>query len=549
MPLDAAQPEPVPATSFFSVAVVQNPDREPVSTPDSDWPEWRVRAIEYENAAAPGFPSLTRESISTSALNDLLIFREGDMVDSLTLLEARWTLLRSGKFSDVQLEINEIAPREANIRIAVQDRPLPLPMPQIDIGGEQEDFGLSLVLPGLPFVADETRAGPFALSHRHSSENDMFHETAAELYLPLPAALAAQASARLTEYGDADSNSTTFAWSAALALPYSSPYDRLSIGLRAQGEHGRAYDYRRPQAEIQDQRIKLEAWVNRAFIEEDRFFAGALIGYLPQMDSDNEWRGAAEGSGYVLVGFSSLAQDFGSAFVDSDGSVTTPLGARGNVAFGKFFPVGSSGEHFVYAGGSAASSAMVNKKMYLYGMLGAGSGFRDGAARYTHLSTEGLGHFELTEHVTLAGRIAQQTSWNWPAQRQAVLDNHAGLRAYDANLLVGDNTLLATLELRLNPIVGTPRMGLEAAAFYDAGVVWNLDQQIADQRVHSAAGVGLRLHHDWLSGRDVLRLDLAWNMETSEFGQIILSTRMPFSLFGSHEFELPALIGAEFDRR
>ena len=516
---------------------------------DAALPEWRVRKIEYENADAPGFPTLARESISIATLDDLLIFREGDMVDSLTLLEARWTLLGSGKFSDVQLELNEIAPREADVRIVVRDRPLPLPLPLIDIGGEQEDVGLTLVLPGLPFVAGRTRAGPIELSHWHSSENDMFHETAAAVYTPLPAGLAARAAAYLTEYGDADSNSTTFAWSAALSLPYLSPYDRLSFGLRAQGDHGRAYDYRGPVAEIQDQRVQVEAWINRAFVEEDRFFAGLLIGYMPQMEADNQWRSAAEGSGYFLVGFSSLAQDFGSAFVDADGKVTTPLGARGNVAFGKFFPVGSNGEHFVYAGGSAASSAMINKKLYLYGMLGAGSGFRDGAARYTHLKTEGLGHLEVTENLMLAGRIAQQTSWNWPAQRQAVLDNHAGLRAFEANTLVADNTLLATLELRLNPLVGTRRLGLEAAAFYDAGVVWNLDQQIADQRVHSAAGIGLRLHHDWLSGRDVLRLDLAWNMDTSEFGQIILSTRMPFSLFGSHEFELPALIGAEFDRR
>jgi hemolysin activation/secretion protein len=180
-------------------------------------------------------------------------------------------------------------------------------------------------------------------------------------------------------------------------------------------------------------------------------------------------------------------------------------------------------------------------------MTGA-SAFSKSVASYTYQEFLGLGFTKLTEGLVLAARFRQQTTWNWSAFRQLILDNDFGLRGYNANRFSGENRIISNVELRYFPDIPIWIVNLSGVAFWDNGAVWNQDKEIFETRFYNSAGLGLRIHFTKSSSPShTMRIDFAYNFADGNFGGIIFSTRQLFSAFGNHDFKLPEIFGSIID--
>lgn len=80
-------------------------------------------------------------------------------------------------------------------------------------------------------------------------------------------------------------------------------------------------------------------------------------------------------------------------------------------------------------------------------------------------------------------------------------------RAYDASEITGDQGFNGSVEVRYAGWSGLDPISLVPYAFYDAGIVWNVDQGQADREDASSAGAGLR----FATGTDTTgNVSLAW---------------------------------------
>ncbi len=499
-----------------------------------------IRGIEYELLLeGSAWPHIVSPHISDQFIENELLFAEGEYLDEGLLAETERNLLATGQFASVRIELDSVSRFASKVVIILEPQPRILPQLHLATGGDEESFGLGLTLRDAS--SGGTRLGALASDR---SENDI----GANLNLDL--ALHRFLGTPLSIAGQLDWNDARRDINALAAKPLYSSYDGFAYGLKVEVSDGFEFVYPLPDSvqRVDQSRLRGAAWFSSALRKDDRFIITALL-LLDDVESDRaELRRALDNSGRFLLGFSSLAQEFGSAVtLDETASGRVPIGAWGTAVLGRAFPLASAGEKLFYAGGQVQLSALLGEA-YLFGSLAAGSGFQDSEARYTHLSFRGLGHFRLSSSLLLAARLRQQTSWNWDAFRDLLLDSDAGLRGYTANALRGDNRIIASVEARLRPGWRLAGFDLAMALFYDAGAIWDQERQLADIRVHKALGAGLRLHHGFFGGNNVFRVDAAYNFDRSEIGQIVLSTSHPFPLFGSHDFEVPQFFGEQIDR-
>lgn len=70
-------------------------------------------------------------------------------------------------------------------------------------------------------------------------------------------------------------------------------------------------------------------------------------------------------------------------------------------------------------------------------------------------------------------------------------------RAYDASEIMGDHGLAGALELRYEGLEMLAPARLVPYAFYDVGVVWNVDPGEEQRASGSSVGLGVRLDLPW----------------------------------------------------
>jgi hypothetical protein len=72
-------------------------------------------------------------------------------------------------------------------------------------------------------------------------------------------------------------------------------------------------------------------------------------------------------------------------------------------------------------------------------------------------------------------------------------------------------------------------------------------EQFGRVRFHHAIGIGIRVHNfKWQQDGGILRLDLAYNLDTRRIG-IVFSSNQLFSAVRSHQVQLPTLYGSAID--
>lgn len=490
---------------------------------------------------AGSFVNALHTTTQFDVIEDELLFAAGDDLDTTVLQETERNLRRIGVFATVSITTRDVGADSVDVIVFTQDRLSLRPAALLGTGGGITNIGAKLE--EINLFGNGTQAMIYGL---YRTENAIGWEGMAQLTqrrlfgsdVNLIAALRA--------------NAVRTDQMLQVTQPYRTMSTPWAFSLGVWNAFGSDFDYRSDPAQrtllpFHDREIV--GWLSQASGERDRLFTSVSVRLSDVQRVVPSSRQAFDNTGHVLVSFSSITQKYHrSRFLDGYETEDVPEGAWGSAIIGRVFSLGNGGQTFWYLGGQAEQSRYVSSSLYLHGRIQAGTGFGDRRARYTYLEINGLGHLKFSEHFVATARIRSQTSWNWTAFRQLVLDFETGLRGYVANGISGENRIFTNSELRWFPGWKTWILGWSAVAFYDNGTVWAQGDPLSSTRFHHAVGLGLRIHNLKAAGDDaVFRFDLAYNMDTGKIAGLIFNVRQAFSAFSSHQYRAPDVLGRDID--
>ncbi|MBU3741087.1 MAG: hypothetical protein FGM24_02260 [Candidatus Kapabacteria bacterium] len=475
-------------------------------------------------------------------IEDELLFDEGDEVDADRLLELERNLRRTGLFSNVEVRSTVVSADSVDVTVVTQDRFSLRPAVLFGLGGGIANVGAKV---------DEVNLGGTATyllgSGLYRTENDIGAE-----------GMIAAGQRRLFRsefgiYGSVLANKFRTDQALQVYKPFRTMATPWAMALTGVNAFGRDFRYDGDTLTLLPftQRV-LKGWGSYAQgINETRQFLTLAVDHNSTQRSIATSRQAYDNTSRILVGFSSIAQQFTrTAMLDGFETEDVQTGGWGSAIIGRVFMPDSLGGSMWYIGAEGEQSAYVTPEFYVFGKVAGGSGIRPGRARYTAVESELLGHYRLTPSLLVASRFRQETVWNWDAFHQLVLDNDAGLRGYQANKLTGDNRIVMNTEVRWMTDWRLWILGFSGVVFHDAGAVWNQGDNLTSVRLRHSLGGGIRIHNLKASGEDTtFRFDVAYNMDERRFTGLLFSVRQLFSAFGSHAFRAPSPTGATIDNR
>jgi outer membrane protein assembly factor BamA len=468
-----------------------------------------------------------------------ILFSENE-VTSIELIEETERNLRTlGIFTKVSIELDSIGYGEYNAKISTQDGWSTMPTPWLSSGGGATNYGGEIEENNLLGTGTKIKAKAL-----YRNESDIGWEGTFVLYNSRFPGTALQDSIAIV------TNKLRTTQKAILQIPYRTLSSRYSTGLIYQNNFGKDFYYRNSDDyDLINLKYKsLDFWYSRSFWDNDRLFVTALASTNNVTRHNDNFRQAFDNSGYVLLNFASLGQDFDivknvNTFLDED----LIYGGYGSATIGKVFPMTSDGDNLYYVAGVAEKS-FYKSGTYLFLRLAGSSGFdKVISPRYTYQESYVNFYKKLSERFTLASRISEQTVWNWRAFRQLILDNDNGLRGVPLNALRGDSRMFFNTELRYFIDKEFLIFKYSLAAFFDIGTVWNQEKQIWDAHFQKSAGLGFRLHfaksrnpsHTW-------RFDFPYNFETKKLG-FVFTTKQFFPAFTNHNYTIPQILGRALD--
>lgn len=529
------------------------------NTADGEF-EWPViRAIYFDQLdvfdrsqddwffAAPlanSFHTLTKEYI----IEDELLFFEGGDADSFLIAETERNLRRTGLFSMVNITVTSVSADSVDVHVFAQDRWSLRPALLFGTGGGISNLGAKLEEVNLMGTA--TQVMVYGL---YRTENSIGWEGMGQLSQQrlFRSEIGVVAALRANQY-----RTDQF---LGFTKPFRTIQTKVGYGISGANAFGKDFAYRPDTTMLLPFHDRsLFAWIGQSYGVRDRLFVSGSAKLSNVQRTLPESRQAFDNTGQILISFSSLRQLF-TQTVFLDGYETEDLqeGAWGTVVIGRIFSLGNGGETMWYVGGTAEQSVSVNKNIHLFGQVSGASGFgsvstgtstQGAKPRYTYLEINGLGHWRLSNHLVVAGRLRTQTAWNWTAYRQLVLDFESGLRGYSANSITGDNRVVGNVEFRWFPAWRLWILGVSGVAFYDVGSAWNQGVELSKTRYHHSIGLGFRIHNLKASGSDAIyRFDFAYNLDENRFAGLIFSTNQLFSAFGRHSYKAPDVYGSKLD--
>ncbi len=470
---------------------------------------------------------------------DLISLEEGDYNKIDRLLESERILRNTGLFTYVAIELDENTDGTFTAYIVTQDRFTLEPAVLFGFGGGVENIGGRLAEYNL--LGTGTTLSAEAL---YTTENDIGLGGGASLFIPNFLRTLGNLSASIS------SNDVLTSQNLSFVYPYLYLEEGNSFGVSGFRSFGEAFYYFREDGlfELAPANVNnLKAFYSRALERESMVYVTALAELNYADRGDDRFERIMDNSGSFLVSFSSSSKDF--TTIDKADYYQTQdlqLGGYGEAMIGRVFSLGNGGDNFYYISATGEQS-YYDGQNYLFGQVGGGSGFNRGNPRYTFQQSAGKA-FRREGDFIFATSFLQQTAWNWPAQRQLVMDFQSGLRGYDANQFAGDNRIISNTEVRWMPDIDFWIFNIGAAAFFDIGTTWETGEPLSATQWKQGAGLGIRLFNEKSAGiNSILRVDAAWNFETDSFGGIIITTGHSFDLFQNHPYRLPDIMGRQFD--
>ncbi|MGQ9818953.1 MAG: hypothetical protein ACUVQ1_03395 [Candidatus Kapaibacteriales bacterium] len=472
---------------------------------------------------------------------DEIPFNEGDFVDEHLLLELEKNLRSMNLFSKVDLYLDSVDPLNYNITIVTKDRWSTNPSFLFGTGGESYRIGARIE--ELNFLGYGMTIVPELL---YRSENNTKLQGKLKFFyrrfFRLPISF---------KY-DLFINRFRTLHTIELTKPFYNQTTSKSFGIQLVNHFGNDL-YFLPGANY----VKMNYYekggtifYSRSWSRKDRLFVTGLVDVRRQIRGKPEYRQAFDNSAKIFISFSSISENFHktnrlNTFLTED----VVIGGWGSAVLGKTFKIDTNGINSFYLAGVGEKSYLSpNEKLYLFGRLVGASAFAQSNAFNTYEEFYGLGFLRLNPNLLIAGQIRQQNVWNWSGVRQLLLDNNHYLRGYTLNELTGSNRIITNLELRYFPDIKFWIFYFSGVLFYDGGTVWNQGMEIIKSKWKNSAGFGLRIHNDKTAGRlGIIRFDFAFNLEKKKFAEIIVSSDQFFSIFKSHQFELPTIYGGEYE--
>ena len=126
----------------------------------------------------------------------------------------------------------------------------------------------------------------------------------------------------------------------------------------------------------------------------------------------------------------------------------------------------------------------------------------DGDGEFTSLNAEVARLQRVTSDVNLLVRVGGQYGFTeLLSTEEFEIGGVTFGRGYDPSELTGDSGLGSSVELQYNNAPGLSFLNsYQVYAFYDFGVVWNTDPNVAGEESLASAGVGVRTNlTNWLS--------------------------------------------------
>lgn len=469
---------------------------------------------------------------------DELLFQEGDELDLDLIYETERNLRSKGIFTKVDILFDTLDNKTVDVWIVAQDRWTT----QLDIligtGGNEESYGLKLDEKN--FLGSASKINFEAL---HRSENNIGWQASVGLLSEkvFRSDYTIDLSIIANRY-KTEQNLTFYE-------PFSTFADNKSYGINGRNVFGNEFTYRSDSILLLPiHERKIAAWYSQAWIRKDKVFITLFTEFDDVKRSISDYRRAYDNTAKVLLAFSSLSEKYIktsklNTFLQED----LPIGGWGTTILGKTFSMKSGGEALYYIGGRGETSWFYDD-LYLFGQITGASSFTNNRGKYTYQEFLGLGFYQFSKDILIAGRFRQQTVWNWEAYRQLVLDNDGGLRGYRANRFAGDNRIVCNFEVRAFPDIDLWILRLGPTLFFDTGTVWDRGTDIVDTRWYSSVGAGLRIFNMKASGKSgILRIDFAYNLDKMKFAEIIFTSDQLFSIYKTHQYELPEVYGMEFD--
>jgi len=480
---------------------------------------------------------LTRKYV----IEDELLFSEGEFVDETTLLETEKNLRSLNLFSKVEITLDSIDPLNYDVYVLTKDRWSTNPSLLFGTGGEA--YRLGFRVEELNFLGTGTTLVPELL---YRSENDTRMQARFKLYT------------RRFFRSNFSFNYNFFInrfrtlHTLSLWKPYFSRKSTSSYGIELVNNFGNdlLFSGKGNYIKMNFYEKGGKAWYSHSWFQEDKLFITGLVDVRKVIRGAEEFTRAFDNSAKLFVAFSSISENYYNTtklntFLTED----IVVGGWGSAILGKTIKIDSTGtDAFYLAGVGEKSFLSEDSKLYLFGRLAGGSAFANSVGFNTYQEFWGLVYYRFTPQVLVAAQVKQQTVWNWRGVRQLLLDDKHFLRGYPLNDLSGDNRLVTNFEIRFFPDFHFWIFNFSGVIFYDGGTVWKQNTEMFKSRWHNSVGLGFRIHNDKTSGKlGIVRIDFAYNFDKRKFAEIIITSDQMFSIFKSHQFELPAILGEEFE--
>lgn len=472
-------------------------------------------------------------------IKDELLFELEDYIDEDKFDETERNLRKLNLFTKVQITIDSIDNLYYDVIVKTKDKWSLQPAVLFGSGGGKNNLGLRIAESN--FIGSGTE---ISIEGLNRTENNIGLQAVAIINkerifrTPISVNLAVVSNKYRTDQF------------LKLLSPYRTYANTLAYGFEIKNSFGNDFLYNRnldTALLLPFEQKTISAWWSNAWLKADKVFFTTMIEYDNVTRSKPEYRRAFDNSGKLLFQFSSVTNNYAKVtklnnYLDED----IPLGGYGSAILGKIFPIGSRGESYYYTGAQGEQSYYTGD-LYLFAEVAAGSCFAQSEGKYTYQEFNGKMFYKFNEDLVFVSRLKQQTTWNWGALRQLILDNDAGLRGYKLNSLSGENRIIANMELRFLPEYSWWIFNFSSVAFWDVGTVWNQSIKLGNSQFHHSAGIGFRLHNNKSTKEsNTLRFDIAYNFDEKKIGFVFTSDQL-FSAFSKHEFKLPKLFGSEFE--
>ncbi len=477
----------------------------------------RVEDRHLLGSLANGLHLLTREDV----VRQELLFAEGDELDVSLLQESARNLRALGYLGDVTISSRDLGDTSAVVTVTTQDRWTIDALPAY-----RQEGGVSAQR--YTVKDDNFLGGGQSLSLTYSYRTDRPTPHGAEVTFHDRNLFGTRLQTLIQHKSGWDQQNTGF----GLERQFYSDRTRWAGGFYAEfGRQKQVYYENGRRTFLEEATRQMQkGWWSVAF--------GSQVLIRPAISYTRSRSNLADPSvndnlDLVTVGLGVLHRSFVErTYLNSSGRTEDlPLGLSAGVTLGKNFLSAGLPASLYTAGITVAHAMQLSDRFYAGWRVSCKKFW--GGSRQEEATLEALllQHLKVSRFQTLVGQVQAIAGLGWSGRRQLLLGSSTGLRGYSEGRFSGDRMLTYGIEHRLFTELHILFFRLGGALFLDGGAVWSGDAPPGRQRFSNAAGFGLRIENTKLQGAGLIRIDWAMNLDERRPGQIILSSRLPFSAF------------------